>query len=127
MEKDFDTWNVQKKTVNQMSSKLYHERDIWWCSLGINVGFEQDGAGIEHQRPVLVIKGVSKELCFIAPLTTSLSKNKNRIPLGIITGKSASVIISQVRLIDTRRFINKIGVIDIELFSTIRKAVRTMF
>ena len=41
--KDFNEWNTQKKTIhNSGENKFYHPRDIWWCSLGTNVGFEQD-------------------------------------------------------------------------------------
>ncbi len=125
--KEFDTWNIQKKIVDTLTTKRYHERDVWWCSLGLNVGFEQDGTGREYQRPVLVIKGISKDVCFVLPLTTSLSQNKNRIPVGIVDGKHASAIISQLRLIDTRRLVNKIAVVDAALFQEIRNAVRRLF
>lgn len=51
MEKDFDQWNNQKKRIHtEGENKLYHQRQVWWCSLGMNVGFEQDGVGVEYQR-----------------------------------------------------------------------------
>ncbi|MBU2219125.1 hypothetical protein KKG15_01365 [Patescibacteria group bacterium] len=41
-EKDFDAWNIQKKKIHSRDEKiLFHEREIWWCSLGVNIGFEQ--------------------------------------------------------------------------------------
>ena len=55
MEKDFDTWNENKKKIHaKMSAVFYHEREVWWCALGVNVGYEQDGSGPEYYRPVLV-------------------------------------------------------------------------
>lgn len=44
-QKDFDSWNQKKKIVNNKEhlSPLFKERDIWWLSIGINVGFEEDG------------------------------------------------------------------------------------
>lgn len=54
MHKDFDSWNSQKKNIHTKGeNKFYHPREIWWCSLGINVGFEQDGTGqnIEMRVP----------------------------------------------------------------------------
>ncbi len=61
MQKKFDDWNKAKKTINDIGEyKLYHTREVWWCSLGVNVGFEQDGSKDEHRRPVLVLKGLSK-------------------------------------------------------------------
>jgi len=75
--KNFDEWNVQKKTIHDFGkNKLYHARDIWWCDLGINIGFEQDGTGEKNGRPVLIIRGFSKEVCLIVPLSTSQKNNK---------------------------------------------------
>jgi tRNA1(Val) A37 N6-methylase TrmN6 len=43
MNKDFDTWNTRKKTIDFSSKNPpYLERDIWWCSLGVNIGFEEN-------------------------------------------------------------------------------------
>ena len=100
---------------------------MWWCSLGVNVGFEQDGTGNPAQRPILKLKGFSKHVCLAVPLTTATKKNPYHISLGIIGGKEAFVITSQIRLIDTKRLINKIGFIDRDIFETIRKAVREFF
>ena len=90
----------------------------------MNVGFEQDGEGKEYQRPVLIFKGFSKDTCLIFPLTTSISKHKMRIPVGIVDKNEASVIISQPKLIDTKRLVEKVGFLDKEIFETIRKAVK---
>ena len=39
--KDFDTWNMLKKHIHQKRfSAFVHAREVWWCSLGLNVGTE---------------------------------------------------------------------------------------
>jgi hypothetical protein len=64
MQKDFDGWNEQKKSIHVAShAPLYHEREIRWCHLGTNIGFEQDGTGEGRSRPVLILKGFSREVC----------------------------------------------------------------
>ena len=127
MLKDFDRWNEQKKKLHSAeSNKLYHEREIWWCSLGVNVGFEQDGAGDDHQRPVLILKGLSRNTCTVLPLTTSPHKHRLRIPLGIIDGKLASALLSQSRVIDIKRLVNKIGFLDKKLFALVRKTAKDL-
>lgn len=46
MKKDFDEWNAKKKEIHKGGeAPFYNEREIWWCALGANVGFEQDGTG----------------------------------------------------------------------------------
>ncbi|MFH1170496.1 MAG: hypothetical protein V1704_02965 [Candidatus Vogelbacteria bacterium] len=45
MKKDFDQWNERKKGLhNRDRVPFYHEREIWWCALGVNIGSEQDGS-----------------------------------------------------------------------------------
>ena len=127
MEKDFDGWNEQKKSIhNQGHIRLYHAQEIWWCTLGINIGAEHDGVGNERQRPVLILKGLSHDTCLIAPLTSSLNKHPRRIPIGVVADQRASVIISQIRTIDTRRLTEKICFLDKERFDPVRKAAKDM-
>src|ERR1700738_4995872 len=126
MEKDFDAWNEEKKKTNANEEylPLYYEREIRWCRLGVNVGFEQDGTGKGFSRPVLVFKGFSRRVCLAIPLTTSVKRGKYHIPVGEVGGRKAAVIISQLRLIDTRRLDQHIVTLDKEAFERIRKAVK---
>ncbi len=127
MEKDFDGWHKQKKKVDIQSNPPFpHEREIWWCKLGINIGAEENGSGYAHARPVLVLKGLSIQTCLVIPLTTSSDKHELRPSVGIVGSKAARALLSQMRVIDTRRFTSKIGYLDKEIFEEIRKAVKDM-
>ena len=83
MEKDFDGWNEEKKATNNREDRLlYHEREVRWCRLGVNIGFEQDGTGGDHSRPVLILRGFSANVCLVVPLTTSTKKNPYHVSVG---------------------------------------------
>jgi len=111
--KDFNTWNVQKTHIDiNNPNRFYKERDIWWCTLGLNIGSEQDGKDRDFQRPVLIIKSFGHRICLIVPLTTSQKINKLRFPLGIIEGKNSKALLSQIRVIDTKRLTNKMTALD---------------
>lgn len=129
MQKDFDKWNELKKKTNADDDylPLYHERQVRWCRLGTNVGFEQDGTGQDFSRPVLILKGLSRNVCLIIPLTTSTKTNEYRIPVGVIEDTKAVAIISQIRLIDTKRLDKQIATLDKKTFKRIRKAVKDLF
>ena len=118
--KNFSEWNEQKQSIhNCRVNKFYRAREIWWCSLGVNIGFEQDGTGNYNRRPVLILKGLSRNTCFAIPLTTSLKQHPMRICLGIIGNKKTTAIISQMRIIDTKRLVRKIGDANKEKFEEI--------
>lgn len=126
--KNFDTWNTQKKHIEQhIKRKHYHAGDIWWTKLGLNIGYEQDGKNENFERPVLIIKGFNKEVCIIVPLSTIYKNNKFYVFVGIVDNKKAYAIISQVRLIDTKRLINQIGFIHKDNLSKIKKAIQNIF
>jgi mRNA-degrading endonuclease toxin of MazEF toxin-antitoxin module len=124
MKKDFDSWNIRKKEINEDKPNFYREREIRWCSLGINIGFEQDGTSREYRRPVLVIKGFSRHVCLVIPLTTSQKKNPYHVGMGVVDDVEAFGIISQIRLIDTKRLHDRLAIVSKEKFEVIRKAIR---
>lgn len=127
MIKDFDRWNEKKKTINtRADGPFFHEREIWWCSLGVNVGFEQDGSGDEYRRPVLVLKGLSRKTFVAAPLTASTKSHPMRPSIGKIGNEQARVLISQIRVVDTKRLVRKIGYLNKDMFEKIRKSVKDM-
>ncbi|MES3031361.1 MAG: type II toxin-antitoxin system PemK/MazF family toxin [Patescibacteria group bacterium] len=127
MKNEFDKWSQYKQSIHHgNSSPFFKEREIWWCLLGKNIGFEQNGDDKEYKRPVLIIKRLSLHTCFIVPLTSSEHKHSMRIPIGFIENMDASVIISQLRIIDTKRLARKICMLEKEKFETTRKAIKDL-
>ncbi len=127
MEKDFDRWNTKKKQTNDEQPRLYTVREIWWCRLGVNVGTEQDGSGRLSLRPVVIIRSFGPNACMAVPLTTSRRKHPLRFPVGDVQEKKATAILSQIRVVDTRRLVEKVGFLDATVFAELRKAVRKLF
>lgn len=121
---DFDKWNILKQNTNFFrKNKMYHAGDVWWCRLGRNIGYEQNGAGENFERPVLVIKGFNKNVCLILPLTTKRKKGKFYFDIGLVGIKVNFAILSQIRLIDTKRLVNQCGFVDENILSEIKKAI----
>ena len=124
MKKDFDIWNIQKQKIhNHKMRKNYHAGDIWWVRMGVNIGFEQDGKHENFERPCLIIKGFNKEVCLIVPLTTKIKNNKFHSFVGKFARIDNYAILSQIKLIDTKRLVNQIGFIEYNLLSKIKKAI----
>ena len=126
MHKDFDQWNSVKKKTDKEKPRLYTVREVWWCRLGINVGTEQDGKGKWFVRPCIIMRGFGPDACLVAPLTTSPRTHTLRVPIGKIEGEEAKVNLSQIRVIDTKRLQNRIGFLNKDIFSKLRKTAKEL-
>lgn len=139
MQKNFDQWNIAKKEINKRASgPFYRERQVFWCDLGVNIGFEQDGAGEKYARPVVILKGFNRHVCLAIPLTTSTKENPYYFPLAITykdeylkqttlpIPSQSFAIISQIRLIDTKRLDTQIGYIPKDTFAILRKTIKDL-
>ncbi len=91
--------------------------------MGKNIGYEQNGDETNFERPVLVLKDFNQFVCLVVPLTTVKKKNVYYRKVGIIDFKKAYAILSQLRLVDTKRFLNKIGYLKDNKLMNIKKAI----
>jgi hypothetical protein len=65
MQKDFDKWHNKKKKLDKNKidyNFFYHEREIWWSSIGLNIGVETNGKSDHFERPVLIVKKFNKDM-----------------------------------------------------------------
>lgn len=126
IEKDFDKWNIKKKQIHQSVFADYvHTREVWWCSVGVNVGYEQDGKHEFYERPTLILKKFSRDMVLAVPLTSKIKSNKYFISF-THGNRQFSAIISQVRLMSSKRLRRKMYVMDSGIFAAIREAVKQM-
>jgi mRNA interferase MazF len=110
--KDFESWNIEKQYINKTNHHPYcDEREIWWCSLGINIGVEVDGKNGKFERPSLILKYINKDMVLVVPLTTKQQADKNHCPIAS-EGKTSFAKISQIKVISTKRLLRKISTLD---------------
>ncbi|MDO8548207.1 MAG: type II toxin-antitoxin system PemK/MazF family toxin [bacterium] len=126
MVKDFDRWNEAKKqTDKSIFNDFVHARDVWWCALGVNVGVKQDGKHDTFERPILVLRKFNKDMVLAVPLSTRIKKN----PYNVIfthEGEEFSALISQVRIISTKRLKRYMYKMSSNIFDEIREKTKTM-
>jgi mRNA-degrading endonuclease toxin of MazEF toxin-antitoxin module len=104
----------RREPTHVVEHRFITKREVWWCTLGINVGSEENSSCEEYRRPALILKGLSIETCLIVPLTTSAKDHPLRVAVGQIGGKQARAILSQMRVIDTKRLVRKIEYLDVD-------------
>jgi mRNA interferase MazF len=118
--KHFTDWFNLKPVLHQYKkSKNFNPREVWWCHLGSNIGYEIDGKTTEYTRPVLILKKISHQTALVLPLTNKPKQGSWYVPT-TIAGKSARVILSQSRTIDSKRLKTRLETIAEEEFGQIK-------
>ncbi|MCK4387059.1 MAG: type II toxin-antitoxin system PemK/MazF family toxin [Candidatus Pacebacteria bacterium] len=106
VKKDFGKWiSAKEKIHNKKQGVFFHEREIWFCSLGLNVGFEQDGKGNDFLRPVVVFKKFNNDIFLGIPLTKKDKNGKYYFDFYLNKKLKSVAILSQIRLIDSKRLL----------------------
>jgi mRNA interferase MazF len=122
MNKTFDNWNeVKKLTNNEKLSVGFKRRDIFNVKVGQNIGFEQNGKGKDFVRPVLIYKGLSKNMFIGIPLTTTVREGSFFYEFSFLKDKKSIAILAQAKLFSSKRLLNKIGVINKSDFEELKK------
>ena len=129
--KDFAGWH-RLKTHIDANEKIptFKTREVWWCSIGVNVGHEIDGKNRYYNRPVLVIRKFNNRLFWGVPLTTQQKENPYYLQIDFAGGKkipsSQYVMLSHLRLYDSRRLHDKMGRLAPEQFKRVRTALKSL-
>jgi mRNA interferase MazF len=109
VEKDFSGWHKLKTKLQEQSVTndfFFNPRDVWLCSLGVNLGAEEDGKNEKYERPILIIKKFNNDIFLALPLTSKIKNNRFYHQFEY-KGEANSVILSQIRLLDKKRLFRK--------------------
>ena len=115
MNRDYVGWYRLKARLNAKSITVhFNEREIWWCSIGANIGSEEDGKSQLHERPVLILKKYNDTLFTGIPLTSvaKLGVFYYHIKTDELDGVA---ILSQTRALSSQRLQRRIGRISIAM------------
>jgi len=126
--KNFDDWNVKKQSLNNSLAKLpyFKEREIWWLSIGVNIGYEEDGKHKDFLRPVLIMKKFNQNMFLGIPLSTKIKSNPYYI---VITAqeRTVSAMISQLRVFSSKRLLTRLGKLEKQYYVEIQRNVQRFF
>lgn len=124
---EFNNWNEKKKKAhNDKQRPFFHEQEVWFCSLGANIGFEQDGRGDDFLRPVLILKKFNNEIFWALPMTKNAKKGKYYHIISIDGREPSALILSQIRLIDAKRLAYKIGLVEMQDFVAVKEKIKQL-
>jgi mRNA interferase MazF len=126
MEKNFTKWHDLKTKLQKADKIVYfYEREIWFCSVGMNLGHEEDGKQDRFLRPVIVFKKFDSDTFWGIPLTSRLYTGVRYCQFSF-RGRISTAMLSQMRFFDKKRFIRKVGEISNVEFNRLKLQLRKM-
>jgi pseudaminic acid cytidylyltransferase len=128
----FDKWNgVKQKTHDSLNPVGFKPREIFWLRMGQNIGSEEYGKGHEFQRPILIIKKLTRNLFIGTPLTSKIKKeNEYFCNINYTTKKGLqqnSAMILQIKTFDKKRLMSRIGTLKKDQFLKVVEKINMMF
>ena len=124
--KDFIGWHNRKAKIDQQNNlPTFKEREIWWCSIGINVGHEEDGKNEDFHRPVLILRKFNKNLFWGVPLTTQIKENPFYIRIKFREIEQCAMI-THLRSYDAKRLTDEEGRLSNKQFQKVKQAVKDL-
>lgn len=121
---DYDDWNTQKKAIQHAARMpVFKDAEVWWISLGVNVGVETYGKGQHRTRPVIVLRKVSKHGGLVIPVTSKVHTQNMYHELDWGAGPRWAML-HEIRSVSIFRFRSRIATLSDADFASLKTAFR---
>ena len=126
--KKFLEWVSLKEKIHNNTHKppLFKEGEVWWCSIGENIGSEINGKSNLFSRPVLIYRKLSANTFLGIPTSSQLKTGTWYVNVNLKNNQSV-VILSQIRILDYKRLSTKIGHLDSSDFKSVKNGFKKIY
>lgn len=125
MPKPFDAWNEKMKALDATHPRVFaHQREIWWCSLGVNIGVETDGKNKDFERPVVIMRVYNLDAVLVLPITSKKGDNRFHFRSETKSRGQLWIKLTQARVVSVKRLTRKVDVIHEDAFIVLQKRFR---
>lgn len=126
--KEFLKWIGLKEKLHNQEHRppLISRGDIWWASVGENVGSEINGKNKLFSRPIIIFKKLAHGFYFVVPTTTKIKAGTWYVKFRQ-QEKEMVACLHQARAIDYRRLSSKLGTLDDEDFLRIKNGFNSLY
>jgi mRNA interferase MazF len=126
--KDFPLWINLKENLHHKNHRppFVSEGDIWWCSLGENVGSEINGKSEQFSRPAIILKKLAHGFYFVIPTSTKDKTGSWYVPFRH-QQKETIACLQQARSLDYRRLWSKLGTLDDKDFTRVKEGFHELY
>jgi UDP-N-acetylbacillosamine transaminase len=124
MKDKFNKWNNLKQNLQDKNENIKFKRgDIYFMSVGQNIGYEQYGKGDYFLRPVIVYKKLSRSTFLGIPLTSKQKEGSYYFSFKYKKDKISVAMLNQIRVFDIKRHKYYDGYMNRKIFSKLQDKV----
>jgi mRNA interferase MazF len=123
--KDLKGWHTRKEAIEKLNFPedfFFLEGEIWWASLGVNIGQEVDGKNESYERPVLILKKWSDGLAWVIPSSSTEKLNEYFYPI-VYHGKSRNLLLLHMKTISSKRLLRLVFRMKEKEFTKIKEKI----
>jgi UDP-N-acetylbacillosamine transaminase len=126
MNNKFNNWNKLKQNIHQKDIKInIKERNVYFISMGQNVGTESYGKGELFLRPVIVYKKISHNSFVGIPLTSKIKDGSYYFTFNRKNGKKNTAMLNQMKTFDSKRVVSFNGTISKNVYRDLKSQLAT--
>ena len=126
--KKFLEWIGLKERLHSKIIAAPHvsEGELWWASIGENVGYEINGKSSLFSRPVIIFRKLAHGYFLVVP-TTSQLRNGSWYVNFKLKDREMAACLHHLRSMDYRRLSTRMGDLDEPEFERIREGFRKLY
>jgi sugar O-acyltransferase (sialic acid O-acetyltransferase NeuD family) len=103
MKQKFDKWNKLKQLIQNKEPIPFKQGEIYFMSIGQNIGYEVYGKKELYLRPVLVYKKLSKQTFIGIPLSSKEKEGTYFFTFRYTEKTLSTALLNQIRVFDIKR------------------------
>jgi mRNA interferase MazF len=111
---------------NKKPPAFFKEGEVWWCSIGMNVGTEIFGKGSQFTRPVLILKKFGPHSFLGIPITSQSKEGNWYVPI-TYENRNDRVVLVQARAWDAQRLVKGITTLGSENLREVQRAFSELY
>jgi mRNA-degrading endonuclease toxin of MazEF toxin-antitoxin module len=123
---DYNLWNKRKQKLNSQKRVFFNEGEIWWSSVGLNIGMEINGKNHLYQRPILILKKLGHNTFIGVPLSTSVREGNFYFTIET-KGITGQLMFNQIKVMDSKRLLRKISKLNSNKLIEIKNNLKNIF
>lgn len=115
----------QKLDSKDPHPPYFNEGEVWWCSVGANIGTEVNGKSELFTRPVIILRKLSIDSFIGIPMTSKIKVGSWYVSI-TLNGSSSTANLAQIKTFSYRRLSTKYGQLDMDSFLYIKAGLKEL-